>query len=70
MYKNSLQQLEFENFYLPFGGKLDGNNRWVKLRAMIPWHEFESMYLTIFGRAFKKTRWLIITQPYPCDWHG
>jgi len=44
MYKNSLQQLEFENFYLPFGGKLDGNNRWVKLRAMIPWHEFESMY--------------------------
>ena len=44
MYKNSLQQLEFENFYLPFGGKLDGNNRWVKLRTMIPWHEFESIY--------------------------
>lgn len=44
MYKNSLQQPEFKDFYLPFGGQLDGQNRWVKLRARIPWHEFESSY--------------------------
>jgi IS5 family transposase len=37
-------QLSFENFYLPFGGKLSGDNRWVKLAEMIPWEEFEASY--------------------------
>ena len=37
-------QLSFENFYLPFGGKLSGENRWVKLAALIPWEEFEEQY--------------------------
>jgi hypothetical protein len=37
-------QLSFENFYLPFGGKLSGENRWVKLAELIPWEEFEEQY--------------------------
>ena len=44
MYKHNLQQPEFENFYLPFGGKLRSDNRWVKLAKLIPWHEFENLY--------------------------
>ncbi|MBD3886094.1 hypothetical protein IFO70_30830 [Phormidium tenue FACHB-886] len=43
MYRRSTPgQLSFENFYLPFGGKLSGENRWVKLAQLIPWEEFEA----------------------------
>jgi hypothetical protein len=38
MYQPKFQELTFENFHLPFGGKLDSNNRWVKLSDTIPWH--------------------------------
>jgi transposase, IS5 family len=45
MYRSNCPgQLSFENFYLPFGGKLSGENRWVKLAQMIPWETFESEY--------------------------
>jgi hypothetical protein len=45
MYRRSTPgQLSFENFYLPFGGKLSGENRWVKLAELIPWEEFEAPY--------------------------
>ncbi|MGG6298353.1 IS5 family transposase [Leptolyngbya sp. AN02str] len=45
MYRRSPPgQLSFENFYLPFGGKLSGENRWVKLAQLIPWEEFEAQY--------------------------
>lgn len=50
MYRQSSPgQLSFENFYLPFGGKLSGKNRWVKLAAMIPWEAFESSYAAQFS---------------------
>ena len=39
-----------ENFYLPFGGKLSGENRWVKLAEMIPWESFESEYADQFSQ--------------------
>jgi hypothetical protein len=42
-------QLSFEDFYLPFGGKLDGNNRWIKLSALVPWEEFEEKYADQFS---------------------
>ncbi len=32
-------QLSFEDFFLPFGGKLSGDNRWIKLAELIPWDE-------------------------------
>jgi transposase, IS5 family len=45
MYRRSTPgQLSFEHFYLPFGGKLSSDNRWVKLAALIPWEEFEAEY--------------------------
>lgn len=49
MYRSSSPgQLSFEDFYLPFGGKLSGNNRWVKLSALIPWEEIEVHYAEQF----------------------
>lgn len=41
MYPHAEDQLEF---FLPFGGKLDQDNRWVKLAKLIPWGEFETSY--------------------------
>ena len=41
MYQPKFHQLSFETFPLPFGGKLDPNNRWVKLADAIPWQVAE-----------------------------
>ena len=48
MYQPRFHQLAFENFYLPFGGKLDPNNRWVQLAAALPWHVAEELYANKF----------------------
>ncbi|MEM9819238.1 MAG: IS5 family transposase, partial [Cyanobacteria bacterium P01_D01_bin.6] len=37
-------QLSFADFYLPFGGQLSGDNRWVKLAELVPWEEFDATY--------------------------
>ena len=37
-------QPEFVDFYLPFGGKLRADNRWVKLAAFVPWDLVEERY--------------------------
>ena len=51
MYRQSSPgQLSFKDFYLPFGGKLSPENRWVKLAEMIPWEEFESTYASQFSK--------------------
>lgn len=42
-------QLSFENFYLPFGGKLSSDNRWVKLAKLIPWETVEANYAEQFS---------------------
>ena len=44
MYRHNQRQIEFEDFVLPFSGKLRSDNRWVKLAKFIPWHEFEPDY--------------------------
>lgn len=41
--KNS-QQLEFPDFYLPFSGHLDPENRWVALARLVPWELAEEIY--------------------------
>ena len=41
-------QLSIEEFYSPFGGKLDPNNRWVLLHKLIPWMPLESHYAPQF----------------------
>ena len=50
MYRNTNEsQKEAENFDLPFGGRLSGENRWVKLAKLIPWSEFETEYASQFS---------------------
>jgi transposase, IS5 family len=50
MYRTSAPgQLTFENFYLPFGGKLSSDNRWVKLAKLIPWETVEANYAEQFS---------------------
>jgi len=36
MLVDKFQQPEFADFYLPFGGKLKKDNRWVKLADKVP----------------------------------
>jgi IS5 family transposase len=44
MYRHSPDQTEFVEFYLPFSGKLQRDNRWVKLAELVPWEEVERHY--------------------------
>jgi len=45
MYRKKIpQQLEFPNFYLPFSGQLDPENRWVLLAQLVPWDLAEEIY--------------------------
>jgi len=45
MYKEeSEKQHELDDFYLPFGGHLDEENRWVILSKKVPWEEIEKDY--------------------------
>ena len=46
MYKHNQKQLELIEFYLPFGGHLEPDNRWVKWAQMIPWDQFETLYVS------------------------
>jgi IS5 family transposase len=45
-------QLSFEDFFLPFGSKLSGDNRWIKLAELIPWDELEDDYAAQFCKGF------------------
>jgi hypothetical protein len=52
MYRQeSPRQLSFEDFYLPFGGHLNAENRWVRLAELIPWDEFEESYADLFAQS-------------------
>lgn len=42
--KECKDQLTFEDFYLPFGGHLKGDNRWVKARDNVDWKLIEEKY--------------------------
>jgi hypothetical protein len=48
IYRKQKNQPIFEDFYLPFGGKLRSDNRWVKLAKLIPWVEIEEQYAEHF----------------------
>jgi len=45
-------QLSFEDFFLPFGGRLSGDNRWIKPAELIPWDELEGDYVAQFCKGF------------------
>lgn len=52
MYRNNrARQLSFKDFYLPFSGKLSGENRWVTLSELIPWEKFENEYAEQFSEG-------------------
>ena len=51
MYRRSdPNQLAFEDFHLPFGGKLRSNNRWVILSKQIPWSQVKVEYIDHFSK--------------------
>ena len=43
-HKKNRQQLEFLDFYLPFSGYLDPENRWIALARLMPWELAEEIY--------------------------
>jgi hypothetical protein len=49
--KPHVNQLAFEDFVLPFGGKLRSDNRWVILAKQIPWAVVETAYAQQFSKA-------------------
>ncbi len=54
MYQKKASQILLpDDFVLPFGGKLNKENRWVKLAAIIPWWEFEDQYAACFKPSNK-----------------
>jgi IS5 family transposase len=48
MYRKKSPQMTIDDFFLPFGGKLDAKNRWAKYAAIIPWDDFEDEYAKNF----------------------
>jgi hypothetical protein len=59
----SERQMSLEGFTLPFGGKLNPENRWVKLGQRIPWDELSKGYYKKMsanrGRPAKNARLVI-----------
>ena len=54
MYQNNENQLVLpDDFFLPFGGKLNKNNRWVTLAELIPWWKVEEQYTQSFKSTFR-----------------
>jgi len=54
MYQFRHNQEGFENFILPFGGRLRSDNRWVVLAKLIPWGEFEGSYCEHFSKRSRR----------------
>ena len=52
--KPDVNQLAFEDFVLPFGGKLRSDNRWGVLAKQIPWAAVEAEYAQQF---FQEVLW-------------
>jgi hypothetical protein len=48
MYKEQESQVNVFQFAAPWGGRLDPENRWVKLAEIIPWGEIEKEYASKF----------------------
>jgi len=49
MYRKRDFESEFEDFYLPFGGRLRSDNRWVRLSKLVPRDEIEQRYAKHFS---------------------
>jgi len=42
-------QLSIKDFYVPFDGTLDLDNRWVLFSSLMPWEELEETYAPQFS---------------------
>jgi IS5 family transposase len=51
--RTEIQMIMPGDFFLPFGGKLAEDNRWVLLAQMIPWWKIEEKYAKNFKRSLK-----------------
>jgi len=49
MYRKLTSAQQVFDFYLPFGGKLHAENRWVILSSQIPWDEIDKKYSELFS---------------------
>ena len=57
MYANHQdQQILPGDFFLPFGGRLSENNRWVQLSYLIPWRRVEQEYSKHFSKDVRGGR--------------
>ena len=43
-------QMSIEDFMLPFGGKLNADNKWIKLAELMPWDEIDKKYRESYKR--------------------
>jgi IS5 family transposase len=48
MFRKVENQYYLEEFILPFEGKLNADNRWVKLAKIIPWESIKERYANLF----------------------
>jgi hypothetical protein len=54
MYREeSEKQQKLEDFYMPFGGRLNEENRWIILSRKVPWGEIEEDYKERLGDTEK-----------------
>jgi hypothetical protein len=60
LYKFKENQLIMpEDFFLPFGGRLNRENRWMQLAQLIPWQKIEERYTSTFKKATAKGQKLL-----------
>ncbi len=43
-HRKNPRQLEFPDFYLPFSGELNPDNRWIALAELVPWDLAQTIY--------------------------
>jgi len=45
-----------DDFFLPFGGKLNKTNRWIALASLVPWGRVEFLYAKSFAKSVKEEK--------------
>lgn len=43
-HRGDFDQISIDDFFLPFGGKLRKDNRWVQMASMMPWEYIDEIY--------------------------
>jgi IS5 family transposase len=51
MYRMPSRQMSLDDFFLPFEGELNADNRWVKLAQIIPWEAIEEKYAKLYSEV-------------------